>query len=698
MPGEFHFTGTAAQLLADGADPGNTQDEVALTGLRGQFIPNIARNKPIPYNGGLLWIPPRSFVIGDDGQFYEVLVDGSTAATPGITLTANDPDFDLSDPLQWRCVLDVYALGGRVIKLASWWFNAPEPGWTGTIAELTPVPGVGQTGTSRGERGKRSRLVQVQDGPPTLYRWQDEDGQFWGPTAEYIVTGVPGDMDDITDAKVIGKAVVRAASPADARAAMEAVGLSELTAVVNQTIASADTVKAAAAAAVTANMAGRNVLDAADPRIPMSLDSDTWIAAWTGQNGRIAIGIDAAGHTYLKFRDDVVIPRAPTDSGAYDLLYLITDIANRVAFSIANDGTVDIAKLTQRSIAAPIAAMLAAGTLAGQGSAILPASLPNAYGLMYAITDGGDRMPFYITADGTVVIQKLSSPGISGTAVADAVDIMTSGPNIVCVGDSLTAGAGGSGTTYPSVLAALVGNTRTVYNRGVGGETSWTIAARQAATPISAIPVGGSIPASGSVDLTLSTINGQTPAPLLQGGATEFGNVTFAGVQGAVTLVSGTYKFTRTTAGSAVAFNEPRAIIPADGVARRGDIYIIWVGQNNGSSTDMVARAKADAQALIQEMNVGAKRFLVMNRPSGNDTEDAEWHALFGRRYLSPRKLLVNYGLSEVGVTPTSQDTTDIAAGTVPTSLRSDAIHLNPNGYTALGRFIYRRLLEFGWV
>lgn len=141
MPGEFTFTGFAHQLLASD-DPSDPQTEGVLEGLRGYFISNIPRNKPIPYDGGLFWLPPRDFVIGDDGQFYQVLSDGTTASEPGMRLTAQDPDFQLEDQLQWRCVPDLFTLGDRTLKLASWWFNAKVPGWSGTIDQLTPVPGL----------------------------------------------------------------------------------------------------------------------------------------------------------------------------------------------------------------------------------------------------------------------------------------------------------------------------------------------------------------------------------------------------------------------------------------------------------------------------------------------------------------------------------------------------------------------------
>ena len=56
--------------------------------------------------------------------------------------------------------------------------------------------------------------------------------------------------------------------------------------------------------------------------------------------------------------------------------------------------------------------------------------------------------------------------------------------NILCWGDSLTAGAGGNGTTYPKTLQTLLGSLYSVQNFGVGGENSLGISARQGGIPV----------------------------------------------------------------------------------------------------------------------------------------------------------------------------------------------------------------------
>jgi uncharacterized membrane protein len=221
-------------------------------------------------------------------------------------------------------------------------------------------------------------------------------------------------------------------------------------------------------------------------------------------------------------------------------------------------------------------------------------------------------------------------------------------------------------------------------------------------------PVGGSIPAAATpVALTVEQNYGWDIEPLVRGTVTNWATVTVAGVAGAITLNTGIYYFTRATAGDAVSVNEPQPVINLYARQNARDIHIIWVGQNNRSAGAAgLERARVDAAAIIREMDAADKRFLVLNlvgtvggTPAYDaDADDEAWFNLYGRRFLSPRRMMMDYGLAEMGITPTSQDEDDIAAGYVPNSLRSDTTHFNANGYTAIARFIYRRLQEFGWV
>lgn len=280
---------------------------------------------------------------------------------------------------------------------------------------------------------------------------------------------------------------------------------------------------------------------------------------------------------------------------------------------------------------------------------------------------------------------------------------ISSGPNITCWGDSMTAGAGGGGTTYPGTLQSLLtaaGYTTVVNNRGVGGENSLTIAARAGGNPFIVLPVGGVIPATTTAfEITLLPINGLVPKPLMQGASSYTGRL--GDVKGTFSQTNSnsvyTYFFTRTTAGSEVVVNRPTPMYLDIGDQARGDLNIIWIGQNGPDNT----RAIQDAKAIIQRLTALDKRFLVISKPGGttaSDIEDAAWFAEFGRRFIPIRQYMVQYGLADAGITPTAQDITDMANGTVPESIRTDSVHWKAPGYIILANIVFKRLKELEWI
>lgn len=318
---------------------------------------------------------------------------------------------------------------------------------------------------------------------------------------------------------------------------------------------------------------------------------------------------------------------------------------------------------------------------------------------------GKDGKPTQRAID--AIVEKLpgglgEAPATYQSGVKGALGIV-SGPNITCWGDSMTAGAGGGGTTYPAVLQSLLtaaGYTSTVFNRGVGGENAPTICARAGGNPFIALPVGGVIPATiTAFEITLQPINGQVTKPLMQGASSytgRLGNVpgTFSRT---VVDTTYTYFFTRTKAGSEVIANRPLPLYLDIGDQARGDITIIWIGQNGPNDV----RAIQDAKAIIQRMTALDKRYLVISKPGGSstsDVDDAAWFAEFGRRFIPIRQYLVKYGLADAGITPTAQDNADMASGTVPTSLRFDGVHWLAPGYTILANIVFQRLKELEWI
>ena len=83
---------------------------------------------------------------------------------------------------------------------------------------------------------------------------------------------------------------------------------------------------------------------------------------------------------------------------------------------------------------------------------------------------------------------------------------------------------------------------------------------------------------------------------------------------------------------------------------------------------------------------------------SDRNIVDEMYFAEFGRRFIPIQKYMIEYGLADAGITPTSQDLIDISNGTIPSSLRNDVIHFNANSYKIVAQQIFNRLNELGWI
>lgn len=338
------------------------------------------------------------------------------------------------------------------------------------------------------------------------------------------------------------------------------------------------------------------------------------------------------------------------------------------------------------------------GATGGGSSAGLPSMSTAITGLSFAVVDE-DGARTWIEADEAghptprAVRLMADGLGLVGMNVA-------SGPAIASVGDSLTAGSGG--TPYPTTLAGLTG--RTVHNLGVGGETSATIAGRAGGRPWLATVANNTIPASGGVTVTIKGDDGSTVAPLLQHGSTGgrgLNPVQIAGVEGSLTLSSGVYTFTRATAGDAVPVPWPAPVSTEAMRNRRGDITVMWWGQNDGTNdaTDIIGRERASIEAL----EALDKRWLVIGLPTGTAESRApmelQFLREFGRRFINIRAYLsTTAALNASGIAPTQTDLDDLAVGRVPTSLRIDGTHLNTAGYNLVAQAVADRLAEMEWI
>jgi hypothetical protein len=284
---------------------------------------------------------------------------------------------------------------------------------------------------------------------------------------------------------------------------------------------------------------------------------------------------------------------------------------------------------------------------------------------------------------------------------------------IVCWGDSLTVGAG-SDVSYPDELRELIqtnilegtGCEIPVVMMGVGGENSYTIAARACGLPLM-VTQDFTIPAECTpVQFTFRTVDGYIAEPTVYGDlGLEY--VEINGVRGTldylpdVTGESGArllYYFKRNDPGEAVTVPAGTQILTRAYMEYKDYLPIIFMGENGGF---------ADAQELIrQQMSIvdigkNTDRYLIIGITSGTAADRQELETAmkeqYGRRYLNAREMLSSDGMSMMEVESTVFDQWMIDEGRIPGRLLSDSVHLNEAGYRALGIMVYDRLMELGY-
>lgn len=263
--------------------------------------------------------------------------------------------------------------------------------------------------------------------------------------------------------------------------------------------------------------------------------------------------------------------------------------------------------------------------------------------------------------------------------------------DLICWGDSITAGAGGS-TPYPEIAASILGIS--CMNCGVGGESANTIAARQGGNNI-IIPAG-------SINGTYSSFNdifGHSIAPLLQGSGAGSASMLYINDKLCnISYSDSTYTISNYSGDSSSVPLIGRFI----GSTFNGRIVVIMVGQNGAWIEDSADLDSYVAVTKSMISHVGHERWIVMGLTTGTTSSrsamELRYLQEFGNKFLPSRKLLVEQGLTLENITPTSQDTTDISNGTVPTSLRADSTHLNTYGYHALGTILANKITSLGYL
>ncbi|MFE4229115.1 hypothetical protein ACFRJ8_14645 [Arthrobacter sp. NPDC056886] len=291
---------------------------------------------------------------------------------------------------------------------------------------------------------------------------------------------------------------------------------------------------------------------------------------------------------------------------------------------------------------------------------------------------------------------------------------------IAAIGDSLTDGYfGGVGNqdadSYPSRLREMVPAGVQVFNLGNSGYTTDEEAVRIGAIPLPLTVTGGSIPASGPVDVTTTAVIGWRAT-----GTVRTIPGTLAGIPGTLTRNASdtVFSFTRTTDGSAVTVPAGTVYVP-DFAGHAGDTAIILLGRNNvsysikGADATIGEHVAKGIDRIVNWLTPQIKQVLVVSATTttsetsgtGGYTNIADINArlaaAYPSRFLNLRSYLVNQAIYDLGITPTSADLATMAADTLPASIMdggTDNTHWSKATATLVAAQINNYLTTRGWV
>ena len=279
--------------------------------------------------------------------------------------------------------------------------------------------------------------------------------------------------------------------------------------------------------------------------------------------------------------------------------------------------------------------------------------------------------------------------------------IKTEITRIVCWGDSLTAGAGGNGTSYRTVLDSLIQENHFITNGGVGGESVQSIAARQGGNPIFVndftIPENTT-----STEIVIHDKNNNS-VTLARQGTSALNPVYIDGVGGNISYDTNAskYYFTRLTQGDELEVTDNTQIITSGMENNKDDLMIIWAGTNNKPNATTIQNVIDNIDSMIKYSS--NPNYIVIGLTSKYYMPEVEQvneilAEKYGEHFLDIRTYILENGLADAEISPTEQDKTDIENGEIPTSLRSDDVHFNNYGYTIVGTQVYNKLITLGYI
>lgn len=269
---------------------------------------------------------------------------------------------------------------------------------------------------------------------------------------------------------------------------------------------------------------------------------------------------------------------------------------------------------------------------------------------------------------------------------------------VTIVGDSQSER---SATSWDQAVQASLDGT-TLVNHARSGDESNTVLMREGILELVCRVDGGSIPASGSVNLTTNMVVQVRENRMLIGG-------TLNGVAGTLTFVSGsTWQFTRSATGSAVSVPSWTVFKSAWGVGGSAQTaahaLIAWFGGNDfnysmsGQERDIADHIIGNYRRFIEYCHEHGYRPIiagVTNRlAAGAGTEgfaqiqrvNRELRRMYPDIFLDVQAYYAERAIYDAGLTPTQADLDAMSRGEIPPQLfLADGVHLIPEAHAAIG-------------
>lgn len=407
-----------------------------------------------------------------------------------------------------------------------------------------------------------------------------------------------------------------------------------------------------------------------------------------GANGALPAFTVAGNHPRVilksgSFSTEVVaLQQLVADRVAAAGLDTVTVQAAITAGTTAADAASDAEQAKTDAVQAKTDAVAAAGTATTKAAEVAAVVATND-GIMTAVAQDPESA---FSAELSATIGAAVAAGAAGSFRPTFPD-----DEWVFFGHSLVAGG------FGEAFAALTGVT--IYNGGIGGQVASQVAARWN-TPSAKTTAPATIPATGAVTLALD-VN-----PVRDGSQYDRAAF-FGGVEGMIQQRGSTISFVRTYGGRAVIVPSGSAVEIVEGYAYRSRTAVLWIGRNSSWSTPTARQAIVDTlRDMVAALTPRFRRVLIMEEPpfTGDNLTNLEsLNALIEAEFPNEFVRLMTWmrttdAADAAGITFSTQDNTDRAAGLTPTSFRYDGGHLNATGYVAAAKKLRAEAAARGWM